>query len=177
MITFGHAIDEAMRLGYISPQVVARLPGTPIYIHHHGKQEISAPSVEAWKGYRFLDQFQKVLPSPITRTVQTSDGLLNFTVSSILVSDGDNLVAFKFMTKEDRCLLIVQNAQISSLIDKLRVPGQNIQVNNRGFSISPVPNEIPIQAEPMHKIVKILWITTLHFIYSICEETDSYGLG
>lgn len=163
-----------MSLGYIPAQVVARLPGTPLYIHQHGKQEITTPSVAAWKKYRFLDQFQKVLPDPITRTIQTSDGLRGFTISSVLISDGDNLLALKFIMKETRCMLFVQNTQISSLIEKLRTPGQEIPVSNRCFSICPIPNEIPIQAVGMVRIAEILWISTLHFIYSICEDKDTY---
>lgn len=174
MVTFNEAIHEAMSLGYIPAQVVARLPGTPLYIHQHGIQEITTPSVAAWKKYRFLDQFQKVLPDPITRMIQTSDGLRGFTIFSILISDGDNLLALKFILKESRCMLFVQNAQIPSLIEKLRMPGQEIPVSNRCFSICPVPNEIPIQAEGMLKISEILWISTLHFIYSVCEDKDTY---
>ena len=177
MITFEMAVNEAMRLGHISPDIISHLPNAPLYIYRYGKQDMTMPSAEAWQKYSYFEQFQKVLPAPITRTIQTSDSLRGYSIASILVSDGDILGAYKFMLKDQQCILFLQSAHIPSLIARLRVRGQGIDVNNKCFSISPVPNELPIREEPLRNAARILWITTLHFIYTACEEKNDYELA
>lgn len=177
MMTFDMAVNEAMRLGHIPPRIVSHLSNAPLYIYKYGKHDMTMPSAEAWQKYTCFDQFQKVLPSPIIRTVQTSDSLRGYSIASILVSDGDILGAYKFMLKDQQCILFLQSAYIPSLIAKLRAPGQGIDINNKCFSISPVPNELPIRDEPLRNVARILWITTLHFIYTTREEKNDYDLA
>ena len=165
MYTFDQAIQEATKAGYLPLPIVARLLESPIYIQDYGDQEIAMPSVEAWKNWTPMSDFQRVLPARVTRTIQVCKALRGFSIYSILLSDGVHLAAYKFLAKDAILMLSLQTAQIDGLMAQLRTPGQPIAVVNKCYSVRPVPNEISPSQEGIRDLLKTLWISTLHFIH------------
>lgn len=155
---------------------MALIKQAPLFIHHHGNQDVTMPSRSDWEKYSALPEFQKVLPEPIVKTVQASNGLRGFKVYSIFLSDGDKLAAYKMLTKDNALLLVLQVHSISATLEALKQPGQPINVFNKFYTVHPDNREIP-ESNEMNEVARILAITTWHLIYSMHLERSNYTRG
>ncbi|MFA6962736.1 MAG: hypothetical protein WC205_18415 [Opitutaceae bacterium] len=173
MISFPHAISILSEKSLITPEVREVLADAPLYVNHHGDSEILMPSRDAWLNFITRDDFQKVLPSPITKTIQTSKGLRGFRIYSILMSDGDRLVAYKILASDTTLGLIIQTHEIADTLKKVTEAGQPLQVSNKCFSVHPSFRELPDTDAAMLQLAKIFSVSTLHFIHSV-NLSDGY---
>jgi len=173
MISFPHSISILSDKGLITPGVREVLADAPLYVNHHGDSEIRMPSRDDWLNFSTRDEYQKILPSPITKTIQTSKGLRGFRIYSILMSDGDKLVAYKILASDTTLGLIIQSHDINDTLKKVTEEGQPIQVSNKCYSVSPSFRELPETDTAMLQLAKIFSVSTLHFIHSV-NLSDEY---
>lgn len=114
----------------------------PLYIRHNGKDEILMPPREAWVGFKIRDEFQKVLPAPITKTIQTSDGLRGHRIYSILIADGENMAAIKMLASDAGLIAMVQAYDIAATLRGATEQGQPLQIRSRCICLRPTRKDI-----------------------------------
>ena len=174
MLTFKEAYEACEREGHFLRFQRDLLQKTPLYVQHYNEQQIIMPTPQMWKEFKFCDEFQRVLPCPITRTEQSCDELRGFRVYSILMTDGDTLLAQKMFTKDQMLLLMVQTCNIDDAMKQLRQSPQALTVFNRCFSVRPVPNDVSDDDQLIQWLSLPLLVTTFHFIYSVHLNRERY---
>ncbi len=174
MFSFPHAISILEEEGMLAPIPKQVIVDAPLYVNHHGDQEITMPSREAWQTFKVSEEFQRILPSPFTKTIQTAKSLRSFRIYSILMSDGDKLVTKKILASDTVLLLVMQVFEIDRVLQAVTEPGQPLNTWNRCWSLRPNMEEVPESKAPMPELVKILAISTMHFLYSVHFDREKY---
>ena len=151
---------------------MAMVESAPIHIHQHNDSQMTMPSPQKWREFKYSDDYPRILPSPVVRTDQTSDSLRGFRIYSVLISDGHTLVAHKMMTKDKMLILAVQICEIDRVMEQLRNSPQALNLHSRCFSILPVPNEIDENEPGIKGLALTLSVTTFHFIYSVHQSGE-----
>jgi len=175
MISFPHAIAilEDEKLLSVPRQ---HIKDAPLYVRHNGSQEILMPSREAWRNFKISDEFQRILPAPITKTIQTSDGLRGHRIYSILLSDGDNLGAIKLLASDNGLIAMVQAYDIAATLKGVMDEGQPLQVQNRCYCLRPTRKGIPDNDRLFTELGRIFSVSTMHFIYSVHLDRECYQI-
>jgi hypothetical protein len=174
MFSFPHAISILEEEGMLTPIPKQVIADAPLYVNHHGDQEITMPSREAWQTFKISGEFQRVLPAPITKTIQTAKSLRSFRIYSILMSDGDKLVTKKILASDTLLLLVLQVFEIDRVLQAVTEPGQPLNAWNKCYSVRPKLEEVPESKAPMPELVKILAISTMNFLYSVHVDPEKY---
>lgn len=174
MFSFPHALTILEQENLLHPIPRQAIVDAPLFVHHHNNHPIVMPSREQWKAFRTCGEFQRVLPAPITKTIQTSKGLQGFRVYSVLMSDGDKLVTKKILAGDTDLILVLQVFDIDRVLQSVAEEGQVLDVWNRCLLVRPDRREVPETQPPMPDLVKVLAITTMHFLYSIHLEAGRY---
>lgn len=176
MYSFPQAISILYEEGLLTTVPRQLIVEAPLYVHHHGDREIAMPSREKWASFKICEEFQRVLPAPITKTIQTSKSLCSFRIYSILMSDGDKLVTQKFLASDTTLMCVMQVYEITRVLRAVTEEKQPLNVWNKCHSLRPRFEEISETKEPMPELTRILGISTMEFLYSVHVDREKYKI-
>lgn len=174
MISFPHAISLLNQQGLLDPLPLEAVKQAPLFVSHHSDQEIKMPSRQEWQKYIALPEFPKVLPAPITKTIQTANSLRGYRVYSILMSDGDRLLAHKMLANDNLLLLMLQVHPIADTLQKACAEGQPLDLSCKCYTVYPEKKQVPETEPQIASLARTLCVSTMHFIYSIHLGKNRY---
>jgi hypothetical protein len=174
MLNFSQCYDACETAGHFPFVQRQMMEGSPHYVHEYNENEILMPTPLQWQNFKCCDEFQKILPAPITRTTQTCNALRGFKVYSVLMSDGDRMTAQKMLTKDENLILMVQAFDITEVLPQLKMSPQALNVHHTCYSVLPVPDDLSDHHEILSALATPLLVTTFHFIYSVHASKQRY---